>query len=87
MSSVFPPPQNQLITDDKREDIVAHIVMVHRTIGVYSKKFLQRLRRNNYVTPKNYLDFINTYLKLLLEKDNYILGQVGHVEVMGDGQG
>lgn len=50
--------------------------MVHQKVGEYSKIFLQRLRRNNYVTPKNYLDFINSYLRLLEEKDKYILAQV-----------
>ena len=68
--------QNPLIPDDKREDVVSHIVLVHQSVVVYSKKFLQRLRRSNYVTPKNYLDFINTYLRLLDDKDKFILAQV-----------
>lgn len=34
-----------------------------------------KLRRKNYVTPKHYLDFITSYLKLLQEKDNYIKAQ------------
>ena len=59
-----------------RENIVAHIVMVHLSVVNKSKEFAQRLRRNNYVTPKNYLDFINTYLKLLEDKDKSILQQV-----------
>jgi dynein heavy chain len=64
------------VPDDHREAVVSHIVMVHQQVGSYSREFLQKLRRNNYVTPKNYLDFINTYLKLLQEKDKYILSQV-----------
>ncbi|PVD32839.1 hypothetical protein C0Q70_08286 [Pomacea canaliculata] len=75
VASVFISPDNTLIPETKREDIVSHIVLVHLSVGVYSKKFLQRLRRNNYVTPKNYLDFINSYLKLLDEKDKYIQAQ------------
>ena len=66
-----------LVPEDFREQIVSHIVMVHQSVAEYSVKFLQRLRRNNYVTPKNYLDFISTYLKLLEEKDQFILAQVG----------
>lgn len=50
--------------------------MVHLDVVKSSKLFQQRLRRNNYVTPKNYLDFINSYLKLLEEKDKYILALV-----------
>lgn len=38
--------------------VVAHIVFVHLSVGKYSVLFAQKLRRNNYVTPKNYLDFI-----------------------------
>ncbi|XP_059165934.1 dynein axonemal heavy chain 10-like isoform X2 [Physella acuta] len=75
VASVFISSENQLIPTDKREDIVAHVVMVHQSIGAYSIKFLQRLRRNNYVTPKNYLDFINTYVKLLDDQDKFILSQ------------
>ena len=62
--------------DEHRESVVSHIVMVHQQVGSYSREFLQKLRRNNYVTPKNYLDFINSYLKLLEEKDKFILSQV-----------
>jgi dynein heavy chain len=69
--------QNPLIPDEKREAVVSHIVLVQQSVVVYSKKFLQRLRRSNYVTPKNYLDFINTYLRLLDDKDKSILAQVG----------
>ncbi|XP_050408300.1 dynein axonemal heavy chain 10 [Patella vulgata] len=75
VASVFISPDNNLIPDDHRENLVSHIVLVHSSVGHYSQMFLQRLRRNNYVTPKNYLDFISTYLKLLDEKDQYILSQ------------
>lgn len=55
--------------------VIDHVCMVHSSVGDYSKLFLQKLRRCNYVTPKNYLDFINTYSNLLEEKDQYILGE------------
>lgn len=41
-----------------------------------------KLRRKNYVTPKHYLDFINNYLKLLDEKDEYIVAQVKSKELI-----
>ncbi|XP_064612357.1 LOW QUALITY PROTEIN: dynein axonemal heavy chain 10-like [Liolophura sinensis] len=75
VASVFISPDNQLIPEDHRQSVVSHIVLVHQSVGQYSKKFQRRLRRNNYVTPKNYLDFINTYVNLLDEKDKYILSQ------------
>ena len=68
--------QNDKIPDEHRENVVNHVVFVHQTVGVYSKTFLQKLRRVNYTTPKNYLDFINTYNKLLEEKDKFVLEQV-----------
>ena len=52
--------------------MVTHIVKVHQSVSRFSKEFLQKLRRANYVTPKHYLDYINTYLKLLEEKDKFI---------------
>ena len=55
--------------------VIDHVCMVHTSVGDYSKLFLQKLRRCNFVTPKNYLDFINSYSNLLEEKDQYILGK------------
>uniref|UniRef100_A0A8D2LCC4 Dynein axonemal heavy chain 10 n=1 Tax=Varanus komodoensis TaxID=61221 RepID=A0A8D2LCC4_VARKO len=71
---------NPLIPSEKSEGVIEHIVMVHGSVGLYSKKFLQKLRRSNYVTPKNYLDFINTYSKLLEEKNLFILAQCKRLE-------
>lgn len=56
--------------------MVEHVVHVHLSVGQYSKEFLAKLRRINHVTPKNYLDFINTYTKLLQEKDKFVQDQV-----------
>ncbi|XP_033627732.1 dynein heavy chain 10, axonemal-like [Asterias rubens] len=68
------------IPDEHRDSVVKHVVFVHKSVGDYSVQFQQKLRRNNYVTPKNYLDFINTYLKLLDDKDEYILSQCKRLE-------
>ncbi|KAL4700985.1 hypothetical protein H8959_014989 [Pygathrix nigripes] len=57
------------------ENVVKHVVLVHQSVGHYSKQFLRKLRRSNYVTPKNYLDFIHTYSKLLDEKTQYNIAQ------------
>ena len=66
--------KNPMVPDSHSEAVIAHVRMVHESVGEYSKMFLQKLRRSNYVTPKNYLDFISTYVKLLEDKDNFILG-------------
>jgi dynein heavy chain len=56
--------------------IVEHVVHVHISAGAYTHEFLLKLGRRNFVTPKHYLDFINTYLKLLDEKVISIKAQV-----------
>ena len=55
--------------------VIAHVCMVHGSVGRFSTMFLQKLRRSNFVTPKNYLDFISTYAGLLQDKDQSILGE------------
>uniref|UniRef100_A0A8C2AG99 Dynein heavy chain 10, axonemal-like n=1 Tax=Cyprinus carpio TaxID=7962 RepID=A0A8C2AG99_CYPCA len=67
--------ENPMIPECHSEAVIAHVCMVHSSVGEYSKLFLQTLRRSNYVTPKNYLDFISTYSNLLEDKDKYILGK------------
>ncbi|XP_058137242.1 dynein axonemal heavy chain 10 [Dasypus novemcinctus] len=71
---------NTMIPLEHIEDLVQHVVMVHKSVGDFSKQFLQKLRRSNYVTPKNYLDFINTYSKLLDEKTQYNIAQCKRLE-------
>lgn len=57
----------QTVPEEKREDVIQHMVQVHKSLGPASAMFLQRYRRVNHATPKSYLDYINTYLKLLKE--------------------
>ncbi|XP_021567645.1 dynein heavy chain 10, axonemal [Carlito syrichta] len=71
---------NQMIPSENFGDLVDHVVLVHQSVGHYSKRFLQKLRRSNYVTPKNYLDYINTYSKLLEEKTQYNIAQCKRLE-------
>uniref|UniRef100_A0A8C0ZLW2 AAA+ ATPase domain-containing protein n=1 Tax=Castor canadensis TaxID=51338 RepID=A0A8C0ZLW2_CASCN len=71
---------NPLIPGENIDDLVEHVVLVHQSVGEFSKQFLQKLRRSNYVTPKNYLDFINTYSKLLDEKTQYNIAQCKRLE-------
>ena len=68
--------QQKKIPEDYKDSVIEHVVKVHESVGVFSKMFLQKLRRVNYVTPKNYLDFIKTYVRLLEEKDKFVLDQV-----------
>ncbi|CAH0724307.1 unnamed protein product, partial [Brenthis ino] len=65
----------QKIPEEFRSIIVEHVVHVHMSVAHYSAEFLLRLRRNNYVTPKHYMDFLTNYLSLLNEKDAFIVAQ------------
>ena len=65
-----------MVPEEHKDAVIAYVDKVHESVGDYSRLFLQKLRRLNYVTPKNYLDFVNTYTKLLEEKDKYVLDQV-----------
>ena len=41
---------------------------VHLSVQEYSKEFDEKLKRKNFATPKNYLDFLRTY-SVSLEKN------------------
>uniref|UniRef100_A0A3B4UD57 Dynein axonemal heavy chain 10 n=1 Tax=Seriola dumerili TaxID=41447 RepID=A0A3B4UD57_SERDU len=72
--------ESPMIPEAHSAEVIAYVCMVHIFVGDYSKLFQQKLRRSNYVTPKNYLDFITTYSNLLEEKDQYILAQCKRLE-------
>ena len=58
---------DQDLPDELRADLISHAVMVHQSVSTFSADFLTKLRRNTYVTPKFYLDFLATYKKLLAD--------------------
>jgi len=55
------------LPSEHRESIYEHIVKVHSSMKDYSDKFELMLKRKNYSTPKNYLDFLNNYKKFLAD--------------------
>ena len=61
--------QNFLVSvpldDEIRQPISDHIVMIHQSVQEYSIDFEVIYKRKNYSTPKNYLDFIDNYIKFL----------------------
>lgn len=66
---------NPALPAEHRDAVVNHVVHVHESLNYYSAQFLQRLRRRNYVTPKHFLDYIATYLRLVDEKTAFITAQ------------
>ncbi|KAF5830619.1 hypothetical protein DUNSADRAFT_14266 [Dunaliella salina] len=55
----------EVLPEDLRPQIVEHMITVHQSVRTFSARFQEELRRYNYVTPKNYLDFINNYKRAL----------------------
>jgi len=54
-------PDNPLVPREHRQQIIEHVVEVHKSVIEVNHDFVTTLRRQNYVTPRNFLDFINTY--------------------------
>jgi len=54
-------PDNPLVPGDYRQQVIEHHVDVHKSVIEVSRDFVTTLRRQNYVTPRNFLDFIATY--------------------------
>lgn len=61
--------KEQELPEEHRQQITNHIVYVHMSIQKYSKEYEEKLKRVNFATPKNYLDFLRTY-KTSLDKNN-----------------
>ncbi|KAK9891062.1 hypothetical protein WA026_013388 [Henosepilachna vigintioctopunctata] len=79
VASVF-LKENPRIPEDFRSTIIEHVVNAHTDIIQFSADYELRLRRKNYVTPKHYLDFIQTYIRLLDEKNAFIDSQCDRLQ-------
>ena len=49
------------LPQEHRPELINHIVYVHLSVQEYSREFDEKLKRKNFATPKNYLDFLKTY--------------------------
>ncbi|KAF7257162.1 hypothetical protein EG68_06016 [Paragonimus skrjabini miyazakii] len=58
---VFISPKYTLVPEEQREAVIDHIVATHMSVQEYTTEFGQKFRRTVFVTPKHYLDYINTY--------------------------
>lgn len=68
------------ITDEERDKVTSHLVMVHMSVQQYSEDFKAIYKRANYSTPKNYLDFIKNYTLFLKDKRNLYDNNVRRLE-------
>jgi dynein heavy chain len=56
------------LEEDIKSLVTQHLVLVHLSVQKFSIDFKAIYKRNNYSTPKNYLDFINNYVDFLGDK-------------------
>lgn len=68
------------IPDDIRPVILEHIVMVHMSVCKLSVDFVEQTRRTNYVTPKNFLDYIDSYRVSLTKRRTFNTSQCKRLE-------
>lgn len=54
-----------LIAENHLDGIVEHVVHVHQSVHSYSARFLTECDRLNVVTPKHYLEYIHTHIRLM----------------------
>jgi dynein heavy chain len=58
----------ELPSDDLRGAIADHMAMVHLSVKEKSELYRKRSKRNNYVTPKSFLELVDFYKLLLADK-------------------
>eukprot|EP01114_Cavostelium_apophysatum_P023031 TRINITY_DN854_c0_g1_i2.p1 TRINITY_DN854_c0_g1~~TRINITY_DN854_c0_g1_i2.p1 ORF type:complete len:4577 (-),score=1545.65 TRINITY_DN854_c0_g1_i2:38-13768(-) len=64
-----------------RDAIISSLVYVHRTVGEANKRLLKRQGRQNYLTPRHYLDFIHHFVALINEKRDELEEQQLHLNI------
>eukprot|EP00767_Chilomastix_cuspidata_P004259 gnl/Chilomastix_cuspidata/4391.p1 GENE.gnl/Chilomastix_cuspidata/4391~~gnl/Chilomastix_cuspidata/4391.p1 ORF type:complete len:5137 (+),score=567.95 gnl/Chilomastix_cuspidata/4391:1094-15412(+) len=60
--------ENEDLPAEHKKSIIDHIVYTHQTAIQYGKQYEEELRRHTHASPKNYLNFINTYASMLAKK-------------------
>ncbi len=76
----FAAKQEEALEAEVRSSIVSHMVLVHQSVRTFSTKFQEQLRRHNYVTPKNYLDFIHNYKHALADNRTTFSGMAARLD-------
>eukprot|EP00960_Hanusia_phi_P039624 753955-Hanusia_phi.AAC.6 len=59
---------SEKLDDNLRPKIIDHFKNVHESVRQKSSEYLSSVRRYNYVSPKNFLDFISNYKQQLNSK-------------------
>lgn len=79
------------LAEELKPKVIDHFVMIHQSIQKYSDDFLNVYKRKNYSTPKNFLDFLQQYMKFLDFKrkflDNAVIRLTGGLATLEKTQG
>lgn len=67
--------EDDLNIDASIEPLVQFFKVVHKSVDIMSTRFLNELRRHNYVTPTSYLELLRCFKTLLTEKRNQLTTQ------------
>ena len=71
---------NELGIEKYFDGVTEMFKIIHQSVEVISEKFLDQLRRHNYVTPTSYLELLSCYQSILKERLNYFGGQKSRLE-------
>lgn len=61
----------ELDLGEDEESCIETFKCIHQSVEVKSQQFLETLRRKNYVTPTSYLELLNLYKSILLERRKF----------------
>jgi len=68
--------------DDARHQVVIHtIVGIHSTVIELNKRLAKSAKKFNYITPRDFLDFIKHFVELYNEKKSMLEDQQFHLNV------
>jgi dynein heavy chain len=82
VSKHFLEQENTLVSESGFLHIVNHMVIAHQQAVKNSQQFSAIARRHVHVTPTNFLDYISTFRKLLVDKNQFIRQQL---QILSDG--
>lgn len=71
---------NDLGIDQYFDGVTEMFKIMHQSVEKISIKFLDELRRHNYVTPTSYLELLSMYQSILKERMGYFGGQKARLE-------
>ncbi|KAF2072162.1 hypothetical protein CYY_006521 [Polysphondylium violaceum] len=69
------------IPPSHRDAVVSSLVYIHQTIGEANIRLYKKQGRQNYVTPRHYLDFINQVVLLINEKREQLEEEQLHLNI------